>query len=227
MHGFITGRLPEIRAIQVAPTGAPWLQPAASSTAVSTIAPDDYAFQIPFIVPKCTIPMTMALIGSAAADNSYTLTIDGTIPVSSCTGPNCFSTARNFAKTGLTLWPGTHTLSVLVHNNGGYCGVSIKATLTARCAECERCPTVGQWDGANCFIGKALTGTSAFQFANNFYYTPLRGNLCPLTGSHFDGANCFVMTIPPSTAPFIWDNGWYVKPVACEIAAPVAQPRTE
>src|SRR5436305_1050113 len=40
-----------------AATGAAWLQPYASSSAVSTIPQGDYLFTIQFTVPKCTIPM--------------------------------------------------------------------------------------------------------------------------------------------------------------------------
>jgi hypothetical protein len=76
------------------------------------------------------------------------------------------------------------------------------------------CPYLGSYDGANCQVGQPPAGTSAFIYANNFYYTPMNGNpKCPKPGSWFDSANCFVMTIPPQTTPFIWANWWYVAPV--------------
>jgi hypothetical protein len=75
------------------------------------------------------------------------------------------------------------------------------------------CPYIGSYDGANCWVGQPPAGTGAFIYANNFYYTPVAGNLCPRPGSWFDGANCFVTAIPPQTQPFIWSNMWYVAPV--------------
>jgi hypothetical protein len=71
------------------------------------------------------------------------------------------------------------------------------------------CPSGGVFDGANCFIGKAPAGTSAFIYNGNYYYTSLPSNSCPLTNSHFDGANCFVQSISSSVKPFIHANGWY------------------
>lgn len=73
------------------------------------------------------------------------------------------------------------------------------------------CPYIGSYDGANCYIGKAPTGTQAFIYSNNFYYTDIN-NTCPYPGSWFDGANCFVTSIPTGTHPFIYNNSWYVKP---------------
>lgn len=72
------------------------------------------------------------------------------------------------------------------------------------------CPC-GNYDGANCYVGTAPSGTSAFIYSNNFYYTPVNGNQCPLPGSSFDGANCFVRSIPSNTTGFIYNNSWYVQ----------------
>ncbi len=71
--------------------------------------------------------------------------------------------------------------------------------------------TIGSYDSANCYVGTPPDGTTAFIYANNFYYTAVSGNQCPKSGSWFDGANCFVMDIPSSCVPFIWSNRWYVK----------------
>lgn len=72
------------------------------------------------------------------------------------------------------------------------------------------CPC-GGYDGANCYVGTAPSGTTAFIYSNNFYYTPINGNQCPLGGSSFDGANCFVRSIPSNTTGFIYNNSWYVQ----------------
>ena len=71
------------------------------------------------------------------------------------------------------------------------------------------------FDGRNCFLGAAPTGTNAFMYptnTGNFYYTPVNGNQCPSPGSYFDGANCFVAKIPSTTKGFVYDNKWYVLP---------------
>ncbi len=73
------------------------------------------------------------------------------------------------------------------------------------------CPKGGKYDGANCYIGSAPGGTKAFIYHNNYYYTPLPGNRCPLPGSGFDGANCYVKPAPKGTKPFIYANNWYYK----------------
>jgi hypothetical protein len=72
--------------------------------------------------------------------------------------------------------------------------------------------TIGSYDTRNCYVGTPPSGTTAFIYANNFYYTPVSGNQCPMPGSWFDGVNCFVMEIPGNCSPFIWANSWYVKP---------------
>lgn len=73
------------------------------------------------------------------------------------------------------------------------------------------CPQGGWFDSANCQIGKAPNGTTAFIWGGNYYYSTLPGNQCPYTGSYFDGANCFVQAIPSGVQPFIYANHWYYK----------------
>lgn len=75
----------------------------------------------------------------------------------------------------------------------------------------DPCPKGGKYDGANCIVGSAPSGTKAFLYSNNYYYTPLPGNRCPVPGSRFDGANCFVQPAPKGTKPFIYANNWYYK----------------
>ncbi len=71
------------------------------------------------------------------------------------------------------------------------------------------CPQGGYFDGANCQLGAAPAGTTAFVWGGNYYYTALPGNICPYPGSWYDGANCFVYKVPEGVNPFIWANHWY------------------
>ncbi len=73
------------------------------------------------------------------------------------------------------------------------------------------CPKGGTYDGANCHMGRPPSGTKAFIYRSNYYYTPLPGNRCPLPGSGFDGANCYVKPAPKGTKPFVYANSWYYK----------------
>ncbi len=76
----------------------------------------------------------------------------------------------------------------------------------------KSCPFGGWFDGANCYLGSAPNGTTAFIYAGNYYYTALPGPSCPLPGTWYDGANCFVQAVPPGATPFIFDNNWYYVP---------------
>ena len=70
------------------------------------------------------------------------------------------------------------------------------------------------YDGANCYYGIAPDSTTAFYYPDaqgSFYYTPVNGNQCPMSGSFFDGANCFVVDIPSDCIGFVIDNKWYVE----------------
>jgi hypothetical protein len=186
------------------PTG--WIEPATVQSNTT------YTYKLVFNVPNCTIPMGVRLDGKYAADNSAVASLDGG-PIASCAGPDCFSSSGGQAPVSFSVTsisPGTHVLQFDVTNGGGISGLIVKATLKTHCRSCEPCPILGSYDGANCFIGTPPSGTNAFIFANNFYYTPLPGNQCPRPGSWYDGANCFVMPIPSQTTPFIWANSWYV-----------------
>lgn len=79
----------------------------------------------------------------------------------------------------------------------------------------DPCPGGGWHDGANCQMGEAPAGTTAFIWGDGYYHTPLPGNVCPLPGSYYDGANCRVADIPEGMDPFIWSNHWYYSAV-CE-----------
>ncbi len=83
------------------------------------------------------------------------------------------------------------------------------ATVTTRGCGLTACTKGGTFDGANCHIGKAPTGTLAFVWAGNYYYTKKPGNQCPYPGSWYDGSHCFVQAVPPGVTPFIYQNNWY------------------
>lgn len=80
---------------------------------------------------------------------------------------------------------------------------------TSACTCADPCPSGGYYDGANCQLGQAPAGTTAFIYAGNYYYTAQPGNSCPYPGSWYDGANCFVQQVPAGVTPFIWANHWY------------------
>ncbi len=81
---------------------------------------------------------------------------------------------------------------------------------TAGCGNVP-CPQGGWYDGANCQIGMAPYGSTAFIWSGNYYYSALPGNSCPYPGSWYDGANCFVQAVPAGVTPFIWANHWYYQ----------------
>ncbi|MCF6319518.1 MAG: hypothetical protein L3J83_09625 [Proteobacteria bacterium] len=87
---------------------------------------------------------------------------------------------------------------------------------TVRTGECKvnkSCPFGGWYDGANCYLGSAPEGTTAFIWSGNYYYSALPGELCPLVGSWYDGANCFFQPVAPGSSPFVYANNWYYVPL--------------
>ncbi len=89
-------------------------------------------------------------------------------------------------------------------------GWKSKTVSTSGCGTTP-CPKGGWFDSANCQVGKAPAGTTAFIWGGNYYYTPISGNQCPYPGSWYDGANCFVQKVPTGVVPFIYKNHWYYK----------------
>ncbi|MBX3724868.1 MAG: fibronectin type III domain-containing protein [Xanthomonadales bacterium] len=89
----------------------------------------------------------------------------------------------------------------------------LERKITVRTTGCGSvaCPHGGWYDGANCQIGMAPYGTTAFIWGGNYYHTALPGNACPYPGSWYDGANCFVQAVPAGVTPFIWANHWYYQ----------------
>jgi len=73
------------------------------------------------------------------------------------------------------------------------------------------CPYGGWYDGCNCLVGGAPSGTSAFIYNNSFYYTK-PDCACSQTGAVYDGANCWVQKIDEHVLPFTWHNGFYYRP---------------
>ncbi|MFP8882409.1 MAG: hypothetical protein VCE43_24515 [Myxococcota bacterium] len=97
---------------------------------------------------------------------------------------------------------------IKVKRVGGIGWSKVKET-TNPCSCADPCPQGGYYDGANCQIGEAPTNTTAFIYANNFYYTPVPTGNCPYPGSYWDTANCKVSDVPPGATGFIWANHWY------------------
>lgn len=77
----------------------------------------------------------------------------------------------------------------------------------------DQCPGDPFFDGANCYIGSAPSGTNGFIYNDTFYYSPIDCCDCPLPGSWFDGANCFVQAIPSGRIGFVYNNKWYLQPL--------------
>jgi len=129
-----------------------------------------------------------------------------------CTTQNITATTSN-TWTGYTyadIWDldcGTE-YKIKVKRVGGLFWSKAKAT-TNSCPCADPCPEGGYYDGANCQMGEAPTGTTAFIYANNFYYTPVPTDNCPYPGSYWDGANCKVGDVPTGAAGFIYANHWY------------------
>lgn len=97
---------------------------------------------------------------------------------------------------------------VKVKRVGGIGWSKVRET-TLSCGCPDPCPEGGYYDGANCQIGEAPEGTTAFIYANNYYYTPVPTSNCPYPGSSWDGANCRVGDVPTGATGFIWENHWY------------------
>jgi len=196
--------------------GANWIQPVAGSSPVGT-GPGPFHYRVLISVPECALQATVSLTGQFASDNDGTVFFD-TLPLASC-GTSCFATSGggpvSFSVPSIA--PGLHVLDFQVLNQDqSISGLIVSASITRQCARCDRCPLLGKFDGANCYIGQPPNCTNAFIFSNAFYYTPLPGNQCPFPGSWFDGANCFVTTIPSGATPFIYNNAWYVTAQRCD-----------
>jgi hypothetical protein len=197
---------------------AQWIQPVASPLPSSNVGGGTFRYITQFDVPDCATPMSVRLDGKFASDNGAIVSFDGN-QIASC-GLNCFG-GPPVPFSVANIQPGLHVLEIDVTNQqGSYSGLLVNARVTRQCTRCNRCPYLGRFDSANCFIGTPPKGTSAFIWSNNFYYTPLPGNQCPYPGSWYDGANCFVTTIPSGASPFIWNNAWYVKPEKCGDSGP-------
>ena len=77
----------------------------------------------------------------------------------------------------------------------------------------NRCPEGGTFDGQNCFIASAPTGTNAFHNEQYFLNTPLTGGACPYPNSISTSQGCRVFEISQYAIPFIYNNGWYYSSV--------------
>jgi len=69
------------------------------------------------------------------------------------------------------------------------------------------------WEGANCQLIQAPSGTTPFIYNNSYYIKAFHGTSCP-SPSWYDGANCYVMAHPPlwRTNYFIYAGNLYLTP---------------
>ncbi len=74
-------------------------------------------------------------------------------------------------------------------------------------------PNPPGFDGSNCQVGIPPSGTDAFIYDANFYYTPVGCCDCPYPGSSFDNYNCYVQPIPSDRIGFVYNNRWYLHPL--------------
>ncbi len=109
---------------------------------------------------------------------------------------------------------GSYTVSQIIHAKYAFLWIKVgeydSNALTMGSPSCPR----GNYDGANCFVGKPPSGTEPFVYGGNLYYSPLPS--CPM--GTFDGANCFIGH--PPTKPFIYNGHLYYGDVggSCPIA---------
>jgi hypothetical protein len=106
---------------------AKWIGPGANAPA------GDYTYSLTINVPRCIIPARITISGQMAADNSEMVSVDGGPPIAQYAGIYGFVTANivNFNAPPLT--PGTHTLQVTVHNEGGPSGMVLNGTIRITC----------------------------------------------------------------------------------------------
>lgn len=68
----------------------------------------------------------------------------------------------------------------------------------------NKCPE-GTWNTLHCYLRHAPFGTTAFEYAGNWYHTPRR----TCDDGEFDGANCRYGSPPQGSTAFIWNNNYY------------------
>ncbi len=69
------------------------------------------------------------------------------------------------------------------------------------------CPAGSTFDTANCLIKAAPWTTHAFEYQNNWYFTPP----FQCKDGSYDSANCYVMKAPAGHLAFIYNNAYYYK----------------
>lgn len=107
-------------------------------------------------------------------------------------------------KRGIVVWPdryeSTHNYQIVYNRSEIYSRICTIGTYAG-----------GTGNRGECYVSSSPVGTSAFVYNNNFYYTPLNGNECTMTGTWFDGSNCFYMDIPANTIGYTWTRNFLVK----------------
>ena len=138
VNAYVVSNLSNLSNVWTVLPGASWIQPVASSTPSSNIAPGVYRYTVKFYIPQCAIGSRIELTGKFSADNSATAFLD--VPqqsVGSCAGPTCFQGpgAPLTATNPLWLQPGSHTLVIDVKNDSIYSGLIVNAKLTRHCVK--------------------------------------------------------------------------------------------
>ena len=99
---------------------------------------------------------------------------------------------------------------IRVNRNWHSWGTATVTTEACSCTPAEHCPYGGWFDGANCSLGEAPAGTTAFVYDGSYYHTPRPSwPFCPIAGSTFDTVNCLYRPVPDGANPFINANHWY------------------
>ncbi|MBS0456626.1 MAG: hypothetical protein JSS44_04760 [Proteobacteria bacterium] len=133
-----------------------WIQPFSSTSVNGTAATGTYTYTLVFNLPCAPSSyQTLSLVGSIAADNTFTADLNGQ-PIASCSNPStCVSTA-----TAVTTQPGwfrqgQNVLTVAVKNwptsadpkNGGSTGLAGSLYLRVQCGKmcCKDLPSRGDY----------------------------------------------------------------------------------
>jgi hypothetical protein len=147
----------------------------------------------------------LQLTGSVAADNEATVYLNG-FAVASCTSGTCFYNSP-FSFTAFTPFlPGINSLTVVVHNDGAYTGVAVKAELAGICLGKSCVDKAGRLKickvaGLGVAPGTPVNFTATSRPPFSVPAGPAPGGACTLGPSYPAGAQVTVTElIPPGEA---------------------------
>jgi hypothetical protein len=75
----------------------------------------------------------------------------------------------------------------------------------------NKCPYIGSYDGAHCYVGTPPAGTHPFIYNDGLYYSQVNGT-CPAPGSYAEGGSCKWLVPDKFTSAFIYNGSFYVQP---------------